>query len=82
MADFCVQCAPDLGGLVGIAKIGWIAPVICECCGHTWVDSQGNCVYKRCICRDVESGVPALGQCMNPGAHTIFDKNNPGNTSE
>lgn len=49
MADFCKQCSTeilceDFRDMAGIAKNGEIAFVICEGCGFTWVNEDGECV--------------------------------------
>lgn len=62
MADYCQQCDPQLGGLVGLCKEGLMTNVICECCGPTWVDHRGNCLLTDCEC--------AKGRCIHsPGSH-------------
>jgi len=58
MADFCNQCAADLGLPQGDFKgrtrpadtaTGRYASVICEGCGVTVVDQNGNCVSMTCF---------------------------------
>lgn len=52
MADFCNQCADDLrlprGDLKGLCEQGYKVGVICEDCGITWVDHNGDCVCVDC----------------------------------
>jgi len=57
MADFCNQCANDMGfdpgDLAGITKPedfakGLSCVVICESCGYTQVDPEGNCISNHC----------------------------------
>ena len=57
MADFCNQCADDLGlprgDMSGITTgadwtAGRAAIVLCEDCGPIQVDPQGNCVSPDC----------------------------------
>lgn len=48
MADFCRQCSIELFGedfkdLAGLCKEGEVVTVICEGCGYTTVDCDGNC---------------------------------------
>ena len=59
MADFCMQCAKDLGfpesdlaGLVTQEQYEnekLVAVCICEGCGPTIVDYTGRCVNKECL---------------------------------
>jgi len=57
MAEFCNQCAADMGfpgdfcGLVTAdqVKIGLSAIVLCEGCGRTIVDHEGNCISEQCL---------------------------------
>jgi len=58
MADFCNQCAAELGfpygDLDGITTAaGWAsglaAIVLCEGCGQTQVDPEGNCIADDCL---------------------------------
>jgi len=58
MADFCVQCAEELGfpttDLAGITKaeeaaIDMYCVVICEGCGVIQVDPDGRCISKDCL---------------------------------
>jgi hypothetical protein len=60
MADFCVQCAEEMGfattDLAGLTKEedwanGCAALVICEGCGPIQVDPQGRCVSPDCLSR-------------------------------
>jgi ribosomal protein S27AE len=49
MADFCKQCSIDIfledhKDLANIAKGELNALVICERCGITWVNEDGECV--------------------------------------
>jgi hypothetical protein len=55
MADFCNQCAKDLDFPEGDFLTdreppdpGMGYPELCESCGFTFVDHQGNCVYAEC----------------------------------
>lgn len=53
MAEFCSQCSlklfkEDYKDLAGIAKRGGVAIVICEGCGGTQVNSDGQCVSLHC----------------------------------
>ena len=51
MADFCKQCSEEIFGedfqdFAGIQPtFGPLAAVICEGCGVTHVDFEGNCIY-------------------------------------
>jgi hypothetical protein len=57
MADFCNQCAKELGLWQGVSDYpdfgaleegeGWL--VICEECGFTRVDRKGNCIGEHSI---------------------------------
>lgn len=59
MADFCRQCSiemfgedmKDLAGLTTEADTAakMVAHVICEGCGHTYVDHTGKCVSNNCL---------------------------------
>lgn len=58
MADFCNQCCIDMGfdpgELAGISTPedtakGLFAHVICEGCGWTQVDHEGNCIHDDCL---------------------------------
>jgi hypothetical protein len=58
MADFCNQCAKDIGfPLEDMANItttddeayGWACLVLCEGCGPIQVDSKGNCISEDCL---------------------------------
>lgn len=56
MADFCNQCAVDLGFPEGDLKVadrkppqsGFGYAEICEGCGSCFVDHLGNCIDIRC----------------------------------
>lgn len=56
MAEFCKQCAEGLGlpqdfeGLLTTdqAKAGLVVRVLCEGCGPTYVNADGECVSKFC----------------------------------
>jgi hypothetical protein len=55
MADFCNQCAKDLGFLEGdlssnrqAPEAGMGYPDLCEGCGPCLVDEKGNCVNPVC----------------------------------
>lgn len=57
MADFCNQCAKEMGLWQGVSDYpdygvleegyGW--PVICEGCGFTRIDRYGNCIGQHSI---------------------------------
>jgi len=63
MADFCKQCSienfgEDFGDLKGITDrklteeeincgMGW--PTICEGCGPTLVNDEGECIESNCL---------------------------------
>lgn len=58
MADFCNQCAVDLGfspgDMKGITKPedwtqGMSCVVLCEDCGAIQVDPEGNCISEDCL---------------------------------
>ena len=55
MADFCKQCSiemfgKDYGDLkLGPLKIGHGWVVLCEGCGPTMVDAEGQCTVKSCL---------------------------------
>jgi RNase P subunit RPR2 len=57
MADFCVQCAADMGFPTDLANIttkedwekGLAVVVICEGCGIIQVDPDGNCISEDCL---------------------------------
>ena len=59
MADFCKQCSleifgEDFGDLSGQltqeqADAGMVARSICEGCGLTYVNQEGECVNKHCL---------------------------------
>lgn len=62
MADFCKQCSvalfgEDFGDLKGICPDDpeFVAPVICEGCGGTLVNHDGECVYD-CLKHHVPDG--------------------------
>lgn len=50
MADFCRQCAKDVDPLwpgddfARLVMAGRSISVLCEGCGWTWVDKDGNCI--------------------------------------
>lgn len=59
MADFCKQCSLEIFGedfkeLAGqltekqVAK-GFVAKCICEGCGFTYVNNEGECVAPDCL---------------------------------
>ena len=58
MADFCRQCTivvfgeeyADKNDMQGLCEPDEMAAVLCEHCGHTWVDNEGVC----------------LGNCLEP----------------
>jgi hypothetical protein len=57
MADYCKQCSKaifgkdykELANLVTEDEfaLGIAASVLCEGCGHTFVDHEGNCLSKE-----------------------------------
>ena len=57
MADFCAQCSTDMdfegcdlkGLLYGPLQDGYAIPALCEGCGYTMVDLDGNCVNNDCL---------------------------------
>lgn len=59
MADFCRQCTLDNWGIEGcdyehfarepLLPQGHGFEVICEGCGFTFVDNQGNCIAEDCL---------------------------------
>lgn len=59
MADFCKQCSIEIFGEPGIDLAGLITPaeetkglcvlVLCEGCGPTRVDIEGNCLEYNCM---------------------------------
>lgn len=59
MADFCTQCAADMGfsppgDLAGITTAnaeayGCACVVLCEGCGPILVDRLGNCISEDCL---------------------------------
>jgi len=57
MADFCKQCAEEMGLPNGMEYLqtvfdtndGLVTEVICEGCGHTYVDHTGKCVAPGCL---------------------------------
>lgn len=67
MAEFCEACAAELGHPYGdfrdIAADGEVTLVLCEGCGPTYVDHNGNCVSKDCL----KAGKPGHGMVYNNG---------------
>lgn len=63
MADFCNQCAKDLGFPEGDLKVpedrgpGRFT-ALCEGCGPTIVDEQGNCLHIPCNEPGRGAGIP------------------------
>lgn len=52
MAEFCKQCAEEMGfepDFVGLCNEEQVAVVICEGCGPTMVNHKGECVSKDCL---------------------------------
>jgi hypothetical protein len=54
VADFCTQCSIDIfgedfGDMKGICKKGEMASVLCEGCGHVFVDHTGKCINGHCL---------------------------------
>lgn len=54
MADFCKQCSINMFGedfkeLARISEPGQFADVICEGCGWTTVNHNGECVSSTCL---------------------------------
>lgn len=71
MADFCKQCGietfgSDFGDLKGMCLEGQTADTLCEGCGPTTVDHEGNCVSPDCMSK----GKPGHG-CKVPEASAI-----------
>lgn len=72
MADFCMQCAaelgfdgPDLDGITNpiLEAAGFHVVVLCEGCGPTSVDSKGRCVSHLCLAaHGNRPGTKQLGQ--------------------
>jgi RNase P subunit RPR2 len=64
MADYCKQCAEELGLSNDFAGItsesawqeGYAVVVLCEGCGPIQVDPDGNCVSENCLA--AEEGRP------------------------
>lgn len=58
MAEFCKQCAEELGfepDFVGLSTAedtakGLYAIVLCETCGPIQVDHEGKCISPDCPC--------------------------------
>lgn len=60
MAEFCKQCGQELfpsievGDFEGLIteqahkELGHVVAVLCEGCGHTYVNHKGECVYVNC----------------------------------
>lgn len=64
MADFCKQCADDLGFpesdlIFPNLRKGEYMPALCEGCGAIQVNSKGECISSDCLC---------------PGHHVPMDK--------
>lgn len=54
MADFCVQCSADIGAPPDYTDfekppVGYIQHVLCEGCGQTAINSEGQCISKYCL---------------------------------
>lgn len=50
MADFCKQCSEELflvdfGDMANLCSEGQRASVLCEGCGQTMVNAQGECLF-------------------------------------
>ena len=65
MADFCKQCADDLGFsgsdlVFPNLRVGQYMPALCEGCGCIQVNSKGECMSA---------------DCLVPGHHVPMDKN-------
>lgn len=64
MADFCKQCSienfgEDFGDLAGLGNGSPLKPgegwaVLCEGCGPTCVDDEGECIAKNCLLKHVD----------------------------
>lgn len=87
MADYCANCSRELfgedhGDLRGLVTEdewdhGYCAVALCEGCGPTWVDPQGNCVRPWCFSqttghstqtnRSLISEVPGVGATFRTG---------------
>ena len=65
MADFCKQCSIELFGEdygdfkphnPAPLKPGYGWPVLCEGCGPTLVNNEGECIAKDCELHGEEAG--------------------------
>ncbi len=50
MADYCNTCDPELGVKDDLCEPGLRMRLLCECCGPTIVDTNGNCMSIICTC--------------------------------
>lgn len=84
MSDFCNQCAADLGFPTGDflsdrekIKPGMGYPELCEGCGMTFVDEEGNCVDPLCLKKhglnhnSIEGSITAAEVCPSCGKEPI-----------
>lgn len=56
MADYCKQCHeehafPGENDGKGLCEPKHMVGFLCEGCGHTFVDHEGRCLSKNCLCR-------------------------------
>jgi hypothetical protein len=69
VASFCKQCSfeifeEDHGDMAGLlndeqAALGFVCTVICEGCGITQVNNDGECVSPHCIHKHGSKDAPA-----------------------
>jgi hypothetical protein len=58
MTSYCKQCSEDAGNDGWrVAAAGQTAAVLCDGCGLTLVDSEGNCVRPDCALHGAEQGL-------------------------
>jgi hypothetical protein len=77
MAEFCNQCARELGFpegdfanlIEGGVRPGWGVVVICEGCGNTLADNDGNCINSYC---EKQHGLVQTGKCTQHERKTIY----------
>lgn len=67
MADFCLQCSEEHGfpenDVSGLCKEDEMIPVLCEGCGNTFVDHEGRCLSKNCLCHH-GGHITLTGKCQ------------------